>query len=257
MNANLLNLLLLSNSRNPGGEYLAHALEAISELAPGPSRKALFVPFAGVTVTWDDYSERVSAALAPTGITVTAAHHVTDIAAALTGVDLILVGGGNTFNLLRELRSRGWLHRFRADILAGKPYVGWSAGSNLACPTLRTCNDMPIVDPMGFDALGLIPFQINPHFTNELPVGLQAETREQRITEFLTLNPDEGVLGLPEGVWLRVKNGQASIGGHQAAVWFSSGQAARHLEVDFEWSLESKLARTREESTSNTLQANP
>ncbi|UUZ62867.1 dipeptidase PepE [Polaromonas sp. P1-6] len=179
--------------------------------------------------------------MAPTGIKVTGAHRITDIAKALVENDLILVGGGNTFNLLREVRSRGWLPDLRAEVLGGKPYVGWSAGSNLACPTLRTTNDMPIVDPMGFDGLGLIPFQLNAHFTNELPSGLQAETREQRIAEFLTLNPNMGVLGLPEGVWLRVQHGFATIGGNQAAIWFSSGNPTQKLEVGFEWSLLSGL----------------
>ncbi len=114
----------------------------------------------------------------------------------------MLVGGGNTFQLLAEMRSRGLLDADPRAVVADVPYAGWSAGANLACPTIRTTNDMPIVDPRGFDALDFVPYQINPHFTNVMPPGHQGETREQRLTEFVTANPAVPVLGLPEGDWL-------------------------------------------------------
>lgn len=214
-----MTLLLLSNSRNPGGEYLAHALDAFATLLGGRTA-AWFVPFAGVTVPWDGYTTMVATALAPLGVTVTGAH----VRPAPAAGEAILVGGGNTFQLLAEMRSRGLLDVVRAAVAGGVPYAGWSAGANLACPTIRTTNDMPIVDPRGFDALGFVPYQINPHFTNAMPPGHQGETREQRLTEFVTANPAVPVLGLPEGDWLTVVDDRHTLHGPKDAVWIRHGQ---------------------------------
>lgn len=219
-----MNLLLLSNSRNTGGDYLAHALEAFATLV-GPRRRAWFVPFAAVTVDWDDYTRTVQTALQPLGLTITGAHHGT----SPEDHEVILVGGGNTFHLLRECRRRDLLAPMRALMRAGTPYAGWSAGSNLACPTIRTTNDMPIVDPGGFDALGMLSFQINPHYTNALPAGHQGETREQRLTEFVRANPDVDVLGLPEGDWLSVRGAEVQLHGPHPAVWIRDGAPVRQV----------------------------
>ncbi|MFN7978310.1 MAG: dipeptidase PepE [Vicinamibacterales bacterium] len=213
-----MNLLLLSNSRNPGGAYLAHALDAFATHL-GATRRAWFVPFAGVTVPWGDYTAMVGAALAPLGVTVVGAHEQ----ALPAPEDAIFVGGGNTFHLLAECRRRGLLPTIAARVRGGTPYAGWSAGANLTCPTIRTTNDMPIVDPGGFDALGFVPFQINPHYTNAMPPGHQGETREQRLTEFLTANREVQVLGLPEGDWLTVRDGITTLHGPHAAVWMRHG----------------------------------
>jgi dipeptidase E len=212
-------LLLLSNSRNTGGEYLAHAMEAFADLLGG-RRRAWFVPFAGVTVDWDAYTVMVQAALAPLGVEVTGAHG----GAPPDGFDALLVGGGNTFCLLRECRRRGLLEPMRRMATAGTPYAGWSAGANLTCPTIRTTNDMPIVDPGGFDALGLLGFQINPHFTNAMPPGHQGETREQRLLEFVTANPEVHVLGVPEGDWVRARGQHLELHGPKDAVWVCHGE---------------------------------
>jgi len=219
-----MNLLLLSNSRNTGGAYLAHALEAFGALVDA-RRRAWFVPFAAVTVAWDDYTQMVQAALQPLGLTVTGAHR----GSSPGDHDVILVGGGNTFHLLRECRRRGLLAPIGDLARAGMPYAGWSAGSNLACPTIRTTNDMPIVDPGGFDALGLLSFQINPHYTNALPAGHQGETREQRLSEFVRANPEVDVLGLPEGDWLRVQGADVTLHGPHPAVWLHDGAPVRQV----------------------------
>lgn len=213
-----MTLLLLSNSRNPGGEYLAHALDAVAALLGGRTA-AWFVPFAGVTVPWDDYTANVETALAPLGVRVTGAHH----RAAPEPDEAILVGGGNTFQLLAEVRARGLLATVSTRVMEGTPYAGWSAGANLACPTLRTTNDMPIVDPGGFTALGLVAYQINPHFTNAMPAGHQGETREQRLTEFVTANPNRHVLGVREGGWLTVQEHVHTLHGPMDAVWIRHG----------------------------------
>ena len=129
-------------------------------------------------------------------------------------------GGGNTFNLLGQLRRQGLLDVVARRVRAGAAYLGWSAGSNLTCPSICTTNDMPITDPEGFDALGLLSFQINPHYTNAHPPGHRGETRAQRLAEFCTLNPTMPVLGLPEGAALRVRGDKVSlIGPHDAPLF--------------------------------------
>ncbi|WP_081085403.1 dipeptidase PepE [Burkholderia cepacia] len=220
-----MDLLLLSNSRGPDGRYLAHGLEAIAKLA-GNRRKAVFVPFAGVTTAPEDYTRNVQDALALAGINVTsviAAGPADMQCRAVAEAELILVGGGNTFQLLKKCRENGLLQAIAAAVRAGTPYIGWSAGTNLACPTISTTNDMPIVDPGGFDALGLVDFQINPHYTNTLPQGHRGERRDQRIAEFLVAHPEGSVIGLPEGDWLQVDNGRTVLHGPFEAKRFISG----------------------------------
>ncbi|CAM3750587.1 Peptidase E [Bordetella sputigena] len=219
-------LLLFSNSRSADGSYLTHAVEPLRALA-GERRKTLFVPFAGVTTNWDDYTANVANGLAGLGLEITGAHTVDADAAGR--FDLILVGGGNTFQLVAECRRRGWLQAIPERVRAGTPYSGWSAGANLACPTLCTTNDMPIVDPGGFDALGLIGFQINPHYNNALPPGHQGETRNDRIAEFLVANPRVTVVGLPEGDWLAGDGARMTFHGPHTGYVFRQGKAPEAL----------------------------
>jgi dipeptidase E len=218
-----MRLLLLSNSRMPDGRYLAHALEAIARTAAG-RRRALFLPFAGTTIGWDDYAANVHGALAPLGLEVVAAHRADEPAAALAAAELVLVGGGNTFRLLHEARRRGWLGPIRDAVRGSLPYVGWSAGSVLAGPTIRTTNDMPIVDPGGLDALALVPFQLNCHYTDAMPPGHQGETRRQRLAEYLVLSPRDAVIGLPEGDWLTVEDGAVALHGPFDGWLFRAGR---------------------------------
>jgi dipeptidase E len=183
-----MDLLLLSNSRTADGRYLPHAVEPLRAVLNG-RRRAAFVPFAGVTVAWDEYLERVRAALAPLDLEIASVHTAADPVATVSSSEIILVGGGNTFHLLKLCREKGLLDAIRRQVREGAVYMGWSAGANLACPTICTTNDMPIIDPQGFDALNLVSFQINPHFTDALPAGHQGETRSQRIAEFLVAQP--------------------------------------------------------------------
>ena len=198
-----MNLLMLSNSRSADGGYLVDAIEAISEIA-GIRKRAAFIPYAGVTVGWDDYLTRVQAVFSSLGISVESTHLANDPHVLLQQTEIIVVGGGNTFALLKQCRDLDLLETIVSRVKAGVPYIGWSAGANLACPTICTTNDMPIVESGGFDALNLVAFQINPHYTNALPAGHQGETRDQRIAEYLAINTDQVVVGLPEGDWLRV-----------------------------------------------------
>lgn len=219
-----MDLLLLSSSRTPDQGYLEHALPAIRECL-ATRRRAAFVPFAGVTVGWDEYTDRVREALASLDLAIEPALNERD----LERVDAVLVGGGNTFHLLRECRRRGLLESIRRRVRAGTAYVGWSAGSNIASPSIRTTNDMPIVDPGGMDALGFVSFQINPHFTDELPPGHQGERRSDRLAEFVRANPGCDVIALPEGTWIRVRGGEVHFGGPRPARWFRDGEAVRKI----------------------------
>lgn len=225
-----MELLLLSNSSLPGKAWLEHALPLIAGQLNG-RRSAVFIPFAGVTQTWDDYTAKAAAVLAPLGVSVTGIHRIADPVATIAAAEVVIVGGGNTFQLLKECRERGLLVPVVDVVKRGALYIGWSAGANLACPTIRTTNDMPIVDPQGFDALGLFPLQINPHFTNALPQGHQGETREQRIRELLVVAPELTIIGLPEGNWIQVTQGHATLGGPNPTLVFRAGEEAMALSA--------------------------
>ena len=232
-----MNLLLLSNSRSKDGGYLTHAGEAITEVAGGRKR-AVFIPYAGVTISWDDYTQKVQTVFSQLGIDVESSHHAADPAALIAQAEIIVVGGGNTFNLLKCCRELGLLPLISRRVKeAGAPYIGWSAGANLASPTICTTNDMPIVDPGGFDALGLVSFQLNPHYINALPEGHQGETRDQRIAEYLVANPVQRVLGLPEGDWLRVADSQIKLYGPWPAQLFRAGQEPQAIDSPSKLSL--------------------
>jgi dipeptidase E len=220
-------LLLLSNSTHAELPFLAHAREEIRRfLGPGPSR-GLFVPHASVRFSFDDYTHTVNAALEGIELALDGVHAVADARAALQAAPAVVIGGGNTFHLLRELRRLELLEPIAAQVRAGTPYVGWSAGANLACPTIRTTNDMPIVEPGGMEALGLVPFQINPHYTNACVPRHRGETRDQRIGEFIEVNHDVPVLGLREGSMLRIEGERMRLLGPRRVRLFRHGARPR------------------------------
>jgi dipeptidase E len=200
-------LLLLSNSATHGRPYLSHALDALTEILRGID-ELVFVPYA--LADHDGYTSTVRKALQPIGVSVVGAHTDPE---ALRKASAIFVGGGNTFRLVKALQLSGKLDVIRDRVLGGTPYIGSSAGTNIAAPTLRTSNDMPIVQPPSFETLGLIPFQINPHYLDPDPDSVhQGETRELRITEFLEEN-DVPVLGIREGTWLRRRTDTLTLEG--------------------------------------------
>lgn len=231
-----MRLLLLSNSRNPGEEYLAHAAPALRDFLGGTG-EALFVPYAGVAVSHADYAARVREAFAKLGVAIRSASEVTDPLAAARTAPAFVVGGGNSFQLLRMMYQTGLLELVHTRVAQGTPYIGWSAGSNLACPTIRTTNDMPVVEPPSLSALGLVPFQINPHYTDRVLENHGGETRDERIGEFLILNPAVRVLGLREGSWLRREGGRLAAGGPHTLRLFQQGQPPAELaptaDLDF------------------------
>jgi dipeptidase E len=165
--------------------------------------------------------------LRPLGVRVVGLHTVSNPRAAVAKADVLYVGGGNTFRLLRAVQSLGLLATVRRRVAAGElRYLGSSAGTNHACPTIRTTNDMPIVEPRSFEAFGLVPFQINPHYLDADPTSTHmGETREQRLVQFLEEN-DVPVLALREGAWLRRRGQKLTLHGTSDARLFRRGKPA-------------------------------
>ncbi|GHF47227.1 dipeptidase E [Amycolatopsis bartoniae] len=220
-----MRLLLLSNSTAPGRRYLEHAGEALAAALDGV-RRLVFVPFA--LADHDGYTAQVAQALDSYGVHVTGAHEGDPIE-SLDAAQAVFVGGGNTFRLLRELYARELLAPIRHRAGRGTVYIGSSAGTNVACPSIRTTNDMPIVQPPSFEAAGLVPFQINPHYLDPIP-GHMGETREERIEQFLEEN-DVPVLAMREGTWLTRVDSSLTLGGEPVgARLFRRGAAPEEIE---------------------------
>jgi dipeptidase E len=240
-----INLLLISNSVSGGGEYLAWTRPFISEfITEHKIKTVLFIPWAGVNLdpvslerSFDVYIEKVGKFFSGLDITVQSIHYETDPVKAVRNAQAIVVGGGNTFHLVRMMHETGIMAAIREKVLSGIPYIGWSAGANVACPTLRTTNDMPISEPSSFECLNLVPFQINPHYLDTHHSGHGGETREQRIMEFLTVNRNITVAGLREGSLLHVKGNTIQLKGTSRMRLFRFGEDPREFEpgdiIDF------------------------
>ena len=215
--------LLVSNSTMHGGSYLQHCAAQIRDFL-GRARKVLFVPYA--LHDHAGYASKAKAAFAALGCELTSAHEAVDPAAAVDDAQAVFVGGGNTFRLLKALYDTGLLGAIRRRALAGMPYVGSSAGTNVATVSIRTTNDMPIVMPPSFGALDLVPFQINPHYLDPDPTSKHmGETREERLRQFHEEHATP-VLGLREGCMLRVEGTTATLLGTTDARLFRRGEAA-------------------------------
>jgi dipeptidase E len=226
-------LLLLSNGSELIGEQPTEfARAAVRDFLGARVRRILFVPFAAVIKTFDEYAARVRQRFDTMGFEVESIHEAEDARAAVERAEAIAVGGGNTFHLLRGLYEAGVVEAIRERVETGAPYVGWSAGSNVACPTISTTNDMPVVEPPSLRALGLIPFQINPHYTDAHLPGHMGETRDERLAEFVHANPGVRVVGLREGTMLRVEGDEVKLVGDRAARLFLKGEEARDIAPD-------------------------
>lgn len=220
-----MSLLLFSNSTMPGAPYLAWTRLWLDPFLEGPG-EILFLPYAAVDISYDEYTARVNRGLDTDRMV--GIHTIADKPEAIARATYIVVGGGNTFSLLYRCQEEELLGPIREAVAAGADYAGWSAGANLACPTIKTTNDMPVDAPKGLDALGLIPFQINPHFVVEDAQNHAGESRVQRINEFLIRNPDLSVLGMPEGSLLSVERSGYTLAGI-GATWFQHGKEPVHL----------------------------
>ncbi|GER87319.1 peptidase E [Dictyobacter vulcani] len=234
------NLLLFSNSHTHGMRMFEHARAALSEFL-ADHHTVYFAPYAGSD--YDGYTNTIKTALEPFGVTVIGLHTVSNLQQTLQDAEVLFVGGGNSFRLLKTLEQLEMLAPVRARVTSGElRYMGSSAGTNMSCPTMRTTNDMPIVQPESFNAFNLIPFQINPHYQDPLSNSTHmGETREDRIREFLEEN-DVPVLGLREGSWLRKRGSQLHLDGLADARLFRRGTEPQEYKpgTDLSWLLTEK-----------------
>lgn len=229
-------LLLLSSSRTAGTGYLEHAGDYIRSFLNARARSVLFVPYARASRNYGEYLERVRANFAAYGYETVGLHSFGDPVRAVDKAEALVVGGGNTFHLLRELYANKLMSAIRQRVWDGMPYIGWSAGTNVVCPTICTTNDMPVVWPERCEALDLISFQINPHYTDARLPGHQGETRAERLQEFTWVNPKIPVLGLREGSALRIEDDKIQLLGSYTARVFThdaSREVTPHESLGF------------------------
>ena len=219
-----MRLLLISNSTNAGEAYLDYPKQKIRDFLGEKPVKALFIPYAAVTFSFSDYEKKVSERFREVGHNIVSIHRFDDPVRAVKEAHAIVVGGGNTWQLTRMMQEQGLIFPVSDKVKNGIPYIGWSAGSNVACPTLKTTNDMPIVEPKTFSTFNLLKFQINPHYLDANPEGHAGETRGMRIEEFLVANPDIYVVGLREGTMLRIEEGEIELIGPRPARIFKKGE---------------------------------
>ena len=218
-----MRLLLISNSTNAGEAYLDYPKNQIKNFLGTTKVKALFIPYAAVTFSYNAYEEKVRTRFNEVGHDVVSIHRYKNPIMAILDAPAIVIGGGNTWMLLKYLRDNKLIAPIRKKVLGGTPFIGWSAGSNVTCPTIMTTNDMPVTAPSSFRALGLIPFQINPHYLDANPAGHAGETREQRIEEFIEVNRDIFVAGLREGTMFLLEGKKLSLIGPRNTRIFGYG----------------------------------
>ena len=224
-----MNLLLISNSTNAGEPYLKYPIGEIAKTLEGVT-EVVFIPYAAVTFSYDEYERKVQERFNEIGIKVSSVHKALNKRNFVRHAQAIMIGGGNTFALLKKMQEEDLLDVIFRRVKAGVPYIGWSAGSNVTCPTICTTNDMPIVQPESFRAIGLVPFQINPHYLDANPEGHAGETREQRINEYLEANRSRYVVGLREGCMLRINDEGIQLIGSRPMRIFKKGSATYEVQ---------------------------
>ena len=226
-----MRLLLISNSTQHGTGYLDHCADAIAAFLGRSVQRVAFVPYA--LFDRDAYAARARTRFEAMGYGLDSVHDFPGgPVRAIEQAEALFIGGGNTFRLLDVLWREGLIEAIRLRVRRdGMPYIGASAGTNVACPSIRTTNDMPIVEPPTFAALDLVPFNINPHYLDPVPGSTHmGETREQRIAEFHEENTP-AVVGLREGAWLLVDGHDATLQGANGGRLFRRGEAPTELAV--------------------------
>ncbi|AHG75812.1 Peptidase E [Mannheimia varigena USDA-ARS-USMARC-1388] len=225
------NMLLMSGSKYKCTEYLTHTIPWLKEfLADYKGKKVAFLPYAGVSRSYDEYEQTVQEKLAELELEIVSVHRAKKHTEIIEQADVIAIGGGNTFCLLNQMYENQVLECIREKVENGTPYFGWSAGANVAGSSIMTTNDMPITYPPSFNALNLFPHQINPHFISGKIQGHNGESREERLSEFLTVNPNALVYALPEGTALHIQDNQATALGETAILQFSRNMQLNTFE---------------------------
>jgi dipeptidase E len=227
-----MKLLLISNSTNVGEPYLTYPMPYIKEFLGAKPLKAIFIPYAAVSFSYDEYESKVKERFNQIGHEIKSIHREADPVKAVESADIIVVGGGNTFHLLAKIYENNLLDAVRKKVAQNIPFIGWSAGSNVACPTICTTNDMPIVQPQSFNAFNFIPFQINPHYIDANPAGHAGETREERIIEFMEANKNVYVAGLREGCMLKIENNSIRLIGNKPLRVFHYGIETKEFSAN-------------------------
>jgi dipeptidase E len=233
------NLLIASTSTVFGKPYLEYLKDEVKEIFSA-SKEILFIPYARPGgITYDEYTIHARKFFESNGMTLKGLQEFDNPNEGLGHCEAIFTGGGNTFVLLKSLYDQDLLFKLRDKISEGIPYLGTSAGSNILGATIRTTNDMPIEYPPSFEAIGAVPFNINPHYIDPDPSSKHmGETRETRIKEFHVFN-DLPVVGLREGSYLRVKGEEIKLGGPHSARIFDGRNEPYELlpEDDFSFLL--------------------
>ncbi|WP_103589249.1 dipeptidase PepE [Campylobacter concisus] len=224
------NALLISASSYQDTGYLRHCKNWVKEfLDECGKEEILFIPYAGVRRTNDEYEQKVIDRLKNSNIK--SIHHYEDKISAIKNASSIAVGGGNTFMLLYTLYKLNLVEPIKEAVANGAKYFGWSAGANIAGKTMMTTNDMPIIMPKSFDSLNIFPYQINPHFISGKLAGHNGESREERLEEFLIANPKETIYALPEGTALLIADNEAQVIGHSEILKFEYQKEIEKIEV--------------------------
>lgn len=236
-----MKLLLISNSTNAGEQYLGHCITEIKNFLK-EKKQIVFIPYAAVTFSYDEYERKVKEKFNEVGLDIISVHRFENTYNAIEQSDAIVIGGGNTFMLLKLMYEKNLLEIIRKKVNEGTPYIGWSAGSNVACPSIRTTNDMPIIEPKSLYAMGLVNFQINPHYLDSNSEGHAGETRQERIEEFLEANKQITVVGLREGTMLKIEEQKIVLIGNKKARIFEFGKEPKELsnEDNFDFLLKAK-----------------
>jgi dipeptidase E len=227
----MMNLLLISNSTLHGSGYLDHCADEIKDFLGTNIKKVAFVPYARPSgITHDEYTAKARERYEKIGFMLKSVHEVSNPVELVKESEALFIGGGNSFVLLHDLQKSGLIPIIREKVKNGMPYIGTSAGSNVACPSIKTTNDMPIHEVDNFDALDLVPFQINPHYLDPDPNSThKGETRETRISEFLKFN-DKVVVGLREGCLIRINGAERLLKGSTNARVFIRGEEPKDYQ---------------------------
>ena len=224
------NVLLISASSYQDTGYLRHCKNWVKDfLGESGKEEILFIPYAGVRRSNDEYEQKVIDRLKNKNIK--SIHHYEDKISAIKNANSIAVGGGNTFMLLYTLYKLNLVEPIKEAVANGAKYFGWSAGANIAGKTMMTTNDMPIIMPKSFDSLNIFPYQINPHFISGKLAGHNGESREERLEEFLIANPKDTIYALPEGTALLIADNEVEVIGYSEILKFEYQKEIEKIEV--------------------------
>ncbi|MGF7230690.1 dipeptidase PepE [Arachidicoccus sp.] len=228
------NIVLASTSTLAGETYLSYLRSELIELYKDV-KEIIFIPFARPSgISHEEYTEKASTFFASINKRVRGLHEFSSATDGIKSAEGFFTGGGNTFLLVKQLHEQKLMPVLRDEVLRGKPYLGCSAGANIGGINMQTTNDMPIVYPSSFETMGLVNFNINPHFLDAAAQSTHmGETRETRIKEFLTQNRIP-VIGLREGSWLRVNNNVVKLEGRFPAKIFEKGEEPYELPTHSE-----------------------